>query len=572
MPARRIARGRSGAEPHGRPIRFTFDGRTIDAVEGEPVAASLLAAGEPILSRSFRLHRPRGLMCSTGQCGWCECAVDGMPSVRTCRVGARDGLVVRSEHAVPTVRNDVLGVLEYGARWIPPTFYHHRFLRPRRLRRRYLDVIRWFGGRGTLPARDASREPAVTRRERTVDVLVVGGGPAGILAATQAAVAGADVLLVESESTLGSWWRWATGREGELRSAVAALAAAGVAVELETTALGAYGRNVLTVGRGDLTEVHAGAVVTATGSYERIPIVPGNDRPGVLGARTVEWLVNGHGILPGERALLVGEEERISGARAALEASGTACVATIATHALARIDGRRRVRGARYVLDGRPRSEPVDLVVIGDRTPSLELVLNAGATVREGRDGLEPVTDPAGRTSVPWLLAAGSAAGRPVERSGGVDAARAAGVAAANAAGVPRDRAAAGPVSTPVATGPSAEPAADGVTRADRADHDAAVVCFCEDVHAREIRAEARWCGGDGELAKRRTGALTGPCQGKYCAATFNALVAEDRPASAAPWTPSLPTVRPPLRPVRLGELVTDRTPEMGGGPGGKTR
>ena len=80
-------------------MAFTFDGRRYEGIEGEPVAVSLLAAGRRTLSRSFRFHRPRGLMCSTGQCGWCECEVDGRPSVRSCQVPVRDGLVARSEHA-----------------------------------------------------------------------------------------------------------------------------------------------------------------------------------------------------------------------------------------------------------------------------------------------------------------------------------------------------------------------------------------------------------------------------------------------------------------------------------------
>ena len=80
-------------------------------LEGEPLAVALLAAGRPILSRSFRFHRPRGLMCDTGQCGWCECEVDGRPSVRSCQVPVRDGLVARSEHAWPSADRDLFGLL-----------------------------------------------------------------------------------------------------------------------------------------------------------------------------------------------------------------------------------------------------------------------------------------------------------------------------------------------------------------------------------------------------------------------------------------------------------------------------
>jgi bacterioferritin-associated ferredoxin len=76
-----------------------------------------------------------------------------------------------------------------------------------------------------------------------------------------------------------------------------------------------------------------------------------------------------------------------------------------------------------------------------------------------------------------------------------------------------------------------------------------AIVCFCEDVRAWEIRAEQAAGYTDPELIKRRTGALTGPCQGKSCIQAFASLCG-DRSAAG------LPTARPPLRPVRLGDLA----------------
>ena len=157
-----------------------------------------LAAGRPILSRSFRFHRPRGLMCDTGQCGWCECEVDGRPSVRSCQVPVRAGLVARSEHAWPSVDRDLFGWLDLGSRLIPPTFYHHRFLRPRRLRKTYLDVIRRFGGRGRLPIGASVAPRSRVERALESDVLVVGGGRSGVAAAEEAAGTGSRVVLLEA--------------------------------------------------------------------------------------------------------------------------------------------------------------------------------------------------------------------------------------------------------------------------------------------------------------------------------------------------------------------------------------
>ena len=201
MPARRLPAASTNEVVRAR-VPFTFDGRGYEGVWGEPVAVSLLAAGRRTLSRSFRFHRPRGLMCSTGQCGWCECEVDGRPSVRTCRVPLREGMVVRGEHAWPSVERDLLALLDLGSRFVPPTFYHHRFLRPRRLRKTYLDVIRWFGGRGRLGSGPAESRARVVRADAP-DVLIVGGGRGGLLVAIGAAEDGARVVVLEAETARG---------------------------------------------------------------------------------------------------------------------------------------------------------------------------------------------------------------------------------------------------------------------------------------------------------------------------------------------------------------------------------
>jgi sarcosine oxidase subunit alpha len=488
--ARRLPlRADSAPNPPRRRVRVTFDGRTYEGIEGEPLAVAMLAADRLILSRSFRFHRPRGLMCDTGQCGWCECEVDGRPSVRSCQVPVHEGLVARSEHAWPTVERDLLGWLDLGSRWIPPTFYHHRFLRPHRLRKRYLDVIRGFGGRGRLPAGLAASEARGRDvRELEADVLVVGGGPSGSAAASAAAERGGRVVLVEA----------LVGRARPSHAAVRVLDG--------TAAIGWYDGVVIAIDESTSWAIRAGSVIAATGSYERVPSVRGADRPGVIGARRVHDLITRHGVLPGERALLVGDASELSDVGAALVEAGASVIGPVPTASLHRVLGRGRVTGAIVDVDGRRQNESVDVVVIGDRSPNLDLVLAAGAAV-EARDGLlVPVLDQSGRTTVPNLSVVGSAAGRR----------------------------------TAPGSGPTGR----------------ALVCFCEDVHVDEIHAQVVAGYGDPELVKRRTGALTGPCQGKYCAQAFACTMAD-----AGVPTDGLPTARPPLRPVRLGDLVPSGEP-----------
>jgi sarcosine oxidase subunit alpha len=492
-------------------VTFTFDGRTFRAPEGEPLAVALLAADRPILSRSFRFHRPRGLMCDTGQCGWCECEVDGRPSVRSCQAEVHEGLVGRSEHAWPSVERDLFGWLDLVARWIPPTFYHHRFLRPRPLRQWYLGVIRRFGGRGRLrpggsaPVDGAEAGPIRVARRLDVDVLVVGGGRAGAGAADEAGAGGASVVLVEA----------VPGR--------AHATEAGVRVLDGASAVGWYDGVVTAIDARTLWTIRAASVVAATGSYERLPSVRGIDRPGVMGARLVGSLIAHHRVLPGQRALLVGDPAELAAAGAALAGAGASVVATVPTTGLRRILGRRRVTGAIVATDGREQRIVTDLVVVGDRSPNLDLVLAAGAAVT-ARDGvLAPVLDAGGRTTVAALSVVGQAAGR-----------------------------------TSATTTPGGR----------------TLVCFCEDVHADEIHTEIAAGYGDPELIKRRTGALTGPCQGKYCLQAFACTMAAAGVADAAGVSDEtvagganhagvidLPTARPPLRPIRLGDLIaTDET------------
>jgi sarcosine oxidase subunit alpha len=545
--------GDRSAEPL---VRFTFDGREVRGVEGEPLAVALLAAGQPVISRSFRFHRPRGLMCSTGQCGWCECEVDGVPSVRSCRVPVREGLVARGEHAWPSVATDALAALGMVSRWIPPTFYHHRFLRPRRLRKRYLDVVRGFGGRGRLrigPRPD--RPPAPPIRSIETDVLVVGGGRAGLHAAIGAAGAGARVTLVEAERAIGTGWRGDGGFDpvaGTLADLELEARQAGVEVLTGTTAIGWYDGVVTTIAADEHLEISARSLVAATGSYDRVPLVPGADRPGVMAARTAIVLLKWYGVLPGERALLVGSGEELALAGELLAHAGVAELhGPVPTDALVAIRGTNVVAGADVRIGGRRQHIAADVIVFGDRSPNLDLVLAAGAAVERRDETIVPISDANGRTSLPMLFVAGSSAAALSTDEASAAIARSTGKAAAKAALGKRITTRRQTVDgrATAASSPAANAASSPATPIARG----AIVCFCEDVRAWEIRAEQAAGYRDPELIKRRTGALTGPCQGKQCLQAFACLTA----SAGGDDHVSLPTSRPPLRPVRLGDLAT---------------
>ena len=193
---------------------------------------------------------------------------------------------------------------------------------------------------------------------------------------------------------------------------------------------------VTAIGDDAHLEIRAGAVVAATGSYERVPLVPGADRPGVMAARTVDraWCER-FGVLPGERALLVGDGAELAtagecaGARRCDRRSDRSRPRRSSRSAA----DRARDRGRRPDRRGAARRIAVDLVVFGDRSPNLDLVLAAGAAVDRRRRSSR-LDASVGRP--PSLFAVGSApAGRSWTRAAPIRAGDRRSAAARPAAG-----------------------------------------------------------------------------------------------------------------------------------------
>lgn len=303
-----------------------------------------------------------------------------------------------------------------------------------------------------------------------------------------------------------------------------------------TPAVGWYDGVVAAIDATAVWQLEAPAIVVATGTYERVPMVPGADRPGVMSARLATRLIERFGILPGQRPALVGAPADLDHLERLLRGAGAVPAGTFADASVVRIQGRSRVTGLRVRDGGGERVVRADLVIFSARTPSLDLLAAAGAATRFADGRFVPVVDHDGRTSVPGLFAVGGAA----NRSGRLDdAARTGAAAAMDAAGKTAN-------SRP---GLAPAPAGIGTSAAPSTVPPGALACFCEDVHVREIHAEVAAGYGDPELLKRRTGALTGPCQGKYC---LSAVAAAG--GNGDGWV--IPTTRPPLRPVRLGDLA----------------
>lgn len=290
-----------------RRVQFVFEGRRLQAREGDTVAAALIAHGVRVFGRSSKFHRPRGYRCGNSTCSCCAMRVDGLPGVRTCVTSVRSGMVVEREHAWPTADRDVLRGAELAAPLLHAGFYYERFRRSPRLWAVAERVMARAAGQGDLPSVAAAARFAATRLDECadVDVLVVGGGPAGLSAALAAVGAGARTLLVERHPALGG----AVG-DGPAAATAASLASRArgqdrLEVLAPAEAAGWYDEGVLAVVHGDdLVLVEPAAVVLAGGLHELLLPFRGGDLPGVMSAGAARRLLRAGG-RPGAAAVVI---------------------------------------------------------------------------------------------------------------------------------------------------------------------------------------------------------------------------------------------------------------------------
>lgn len=564
--------------PRGEKVRFSLDGQILEGFTHESLAAAILASGRSVLSRSLRFHRPRAMFCSTGECGWCAMEVDAVPSVLTCSMPCRENLIVRSQNAWPSAEWDVFALLDLARPFLPYTFFHRRLLRPKLLRQFYLRALRAFTGLGRLapspqtagrvsipgklaPSGSSSvdlgtcslgKAPAVAgKREVSVetDVAVVGGGLAGMSAALAAAESGAAVVLLEDQETLGGSGRFRRDTRDMLREIISRAAQAPT-FEYWPRSLcaGLYAPGSLGVVTPQrLVTLKAKQIILAPGALDALPLFVDNDLPGVISARLVERLLTVEGIAPGKRAVIWGASAL---ARRVIDLMGKAGIKLVRQlregESIIGAKGTGKVRAALIRgANGRTQTVHCDLIVIAALQPRNELLAQAGGEVRwsEASGGLIAVRDRLMETTVEGARVVGEAAG-PLDAARCIAEGRLAGLAAARCLGfdVGLEIEA---LATEVAQMPR-EPTFPfpGSSRAGGGH-----VCFCEDVAEREIRGEMEGGYDVPELVKRRTGIVTGPCQGKFCLGNAQRLYGQ---------TSGPPTARPPAKPIRLGDLVVN--------------
>jgi sarcosine oxidase, subunit alpha len=422
-----------GLIDRNRPCRFVFDGRTYDGFAGDTLASALLANGVRLFARSFKLHRPRGVFAAgVEEPSALVCAGRGgklSPNCRATEVEVYEGLTAQPVGGWPSLTYDAMGtVLRAFGRFLPAGFYYKTFKWPKW--GVFEGAIRHSAGLGAISGiADSSRYAS---RYAHCATLIVGSGPAGILAAFEAARRGEQVLLCEQEPRLGGRLLWdqcviegqtlegAAARNWLARALEDMSSTGRVKILTRTTAVGIFDHNAVTLlervtdhlgveaatelPRHRLWQVRAGRVVLATGAAERPLIFSGNDVPGVMLANATRRYLTEYGVCPGRSAVVYTNNDDAYSTVDQLRSAGATVVAvvdtrgTLSSHARRALDaGVRIIFGANIVRtrggatlcgvvvrsnDGELTTLTADLLAVsGGFSPVLQLYTQAGGTL-----------------------------------------------------------------------------------------------------------------------------------------------------------------------------------------------
>ena len=418
-----------GRVDRSRPVSFTFDGTSFSGFEGDTLASALLANDVHLIGRSFKYHRPRGLLGLGSEepnaLIQLACGNRTEPNTRATQIELFDGLVAQSQNRWPCLKFDVGAVNQLFHKLFPAGFYYKTFMWPASFWMAYEHVIRHAAGLGKAP-----EGPDPDRYERMhahCDILVAGGGPSGLAAALAAARTGARVILADESTEFGG--SLLSEDDVEIDGLPAADWVAQVVAELRSmpevtlltrsTVNGYYDHNYLTIAervtdhigavvpnvpRQRIWKVRAKRVVLATGTIERPLVFRDNDRPGVMLSSAVRGYAVRYGVLAGQRPLIVTSND--DGYRTALamhdRGARIACIVDLRTepdgalvdaarsrgieihagHSLVGSLGRGRVQGAEIArmtgdgtgLNGAVRRVDCDLIAMaGGFNPTVHL-------------------------------------------------------------------------------------------------------------------------------------------------------------------------------------------------------
>jgi sarcosine oxidase, subunit alpha len=286
-------------------LSFEFEGQAYRGFEGDTISSALAAAGVPYLARSFKYHRQRHILSFANHDSNTLFQVDGVPNVRGDVTPLRAGMRVSAINTFGGLARDKARVLDRLARWLPVGFYYKAF-HSKRLFPRWERMFRTLTGLGAVSL-DAARQTSA-KRYGFCDVLVIGGGPAGLSAAIEAAAAGARVALVDESHRLGgSGVGFHDGGHRFTRGLIeAASHSSAITVFRATVAAAYYADHWMALAEPHrLTKMRAKAVVFACGVIEQPAVFRNNDLPGVMLASAAWRLLLRHRVAPGRNVVMV---------------------------------------------------------------------------------------------------------------------------------------------------------------------------------------------------------------------------------------------------------------------------
>ncbi len=325
-----------GQIDRSRSLSFQFNGKQYTGYQGDTLASALLANDVRLISRSFKYHRPRGILTAGSEepnaLVQLETGAHTLPNCLTTAVELYDGLIANSQNCWPSVEFDIGIINNTLSRFFPAGFYYKTFMWPKALWMKYEEVIRHSAGLGKSPM---EADPSAYDHQHVYcDVLVVGGGATGLSATLSAAQSGAEVLLMDEQADWGgaltsetltidqqSAMAWVEQTLATLRKLK------NVRLLKRTTVTGYYHHNYLIanqrvsnhlgpnapadVPRERLWKIRARKVVLATGAIERPLVFADNDRPGIMLANAVRTYLNRYGVLTGRNMVITTNNDSV---------------------------------------------------------------------------------------------------------------------------------------------------------------------------------------------------------------------------------------------------------------------
>ncbi|MEO1797469.1 MAG: 2Fe-2S iron-sulfur cluster-binding protein, partial [Pseudomonadota bacterium] len=565
-----------GRIDRGAPISFTFDGVRYEGFEGDTLASALLANGVTLMGRSFKYHRPRGVLTAGSEEPNALVTVGSGgtqdPNLRAPMVELTEGLEARSQNAWPSLKYDLLSLNDGAAPFLGAGFYYKTFMWPKSFWERvYEPFIRRAAGLGALSG--AHSETEYARAFAHCDALVIGGGPAGLRAARVAAEAGLDVILADESWELGGRLLSETGEVEEVPGAdwatseADALRAMGVRIMTRTTVTGAYDGGIFgalerrTRGAKEcFWRINTRRAILCAGALERSIAFAGNDRPGIMMASAVRAYVNRWGVAPGQNVAVFANNDGAYDTARDLLAAGVSVaaiidsraeakapddLASVTFHAGARVVGTKGRRALEQVTIEKAGKELVlacdCLAVSGGWNPTVHLTCHMN-----GRPVWEPeiASFVPAEGAVPGLHVAGAAAG--IMSTFGC---------LKSGASVAADVARALGKTPPETKTPHAENAPYRITPLwDAGGKGRAWLDFQNDVTTKDIRQAAQENYQSVEHMKRYTTQGMATDQGKNSNVAALAILA-DATGRGIPETGTT-TFRPPYVPVTIGAMA----------------